>query len=174
MEALMANAIFELSVPLFERHLRILGKLLERAEMYAKDRGIEPAALISARLFPDMFPLSGQVRAACDTAKRSTARVIGLEPPQSEDTDKTFTDLQQRIHDAIGYLESHSAERLAGSEQRKVEFPFGSRTVTLTSQQYLTRFALPNFYFHVTTAYDILRHNGIDIGKRDFLGSLTD
>ena len=170
----MANVIFELSVPLFERHLRILGNLLERAEVSAKERGIEPAALISARLFPDMFPLSRQVRAACDTAKRTAARLIGLETPPSEDTDKTFTDLQQRIHDAIGYLESHSAERFAGSEQRKIEFPFGSKTVALTSRQYLTRFALPNFYFHITTAYDILRHNGIDIGKRDFLGSLPD
>ena len=122
MEALMANAIFELSVPLFERHLRILGKLLERAEMYVKDRSIEPVALISARLFPDMFPLSRQVRAACDTAKRSTARVIGLEAPQSEDTYKTFTDLQERIHDAVAYVESHSAERFSGSEQRKIEF----------------------------------------------------
>jgi uncharacterized protein len=170
----MASAIFEFSVPVFERHLEILATLLERAETHAKERRIEPAALLSARLFPDMFSLAGQVRAACDTAKRSTARLLGLEPPQTQDTDPTFADLRERIHDAVRYLQSQAAERFAGSERRTIEFPFGAKTIAITGQQYLTRFSLPNFYFHVTTAYDILRHNGIDLGKRDFLGPLTD
>jgi hypothetical protein len=170
----MSNAIFEFSVPVFDRHLKILAKLLETAETHAQDSKIEPATLISARLTSDMYTLAGQVRAACDTAKRSTARLIGLEPPQSKDTDKSFADLQERICDALGYLKSVPAKSFAGSERRKIEVPFGSSTVTITTEQYLTRFSLPNFYFHVATAYDILRHNGAAVGKRDFLGSLAD
>jgi hypothetical protein len=170
----MTNAIFEFSVPVFERHLKILAKLLETAETHAKDRKIEAAALIFARLFPDMFSLAAQVRAACDTAKRSTARLIGLEAPQSQDTDKSFADLQERIRDALEYLENLPAKSFAESEGRKIEFPFGSSTVAITAQQYLTRFSLPNFYFHVATAYDILRQNGVAVGKRDFLGPLAD
>jgi NADPH:quinone reductase-like Zn-dependent oxidoreductase len=170
----MTNAIFEFSVPVFERHLKILAKLLKTAETHAQDSKIEPATLISARLTSDMYTLGGQVRAACDTAKRSTARLIGLEPPRSQDTDESFADLQERIRDALGYLASLSAKSFAGSERRKIEFPFASGTVTITTQQYLTRFSLPNFYFHVVTAYDILRHSGVAVGKNDFLGSLAD
>jgi uncharacterized protein len=170
----MANAIYEFSVPVFDRHLKILDGLLEMAETHAKDRQIEPAALVLARLFPDMFTLAGQVRSACETAKRSTARLVGLEPPQSQDTDKTFADLRERIRDAVSYLEGLPAERFEGAEKRKIEFPYGGSTVSVTTLQYLSRFSLPNFYFHVTTAYDILRHNGVVVGKRDFLGSLAD
>ncbi len=170
----MPNAIYEFSVPVFERHLEILAKLLEIAETHAKDRKIEPATLIFARLFPDMFTLAGQIRAACDTAKRSTARLIGLGAPQSQDTDKSFADLQERIRDALGYLKSFSPKSFAESEGRKIEFPFGSGTVAITAQQYLARFSLPNFYFHVATAYDILRQNGVAVGKRDFLGPLAE
>jgi hypothetical protein len=169
----MPNVIFEFSVPVFDCHLKIVAKLLETAETHANER-IETATLISARLSPDMYTLAGQVRAACDTAKRSTARLIGLEAPQSQDTDKTFADLQERICDAVGYLESRPAERFAGSEQLKIEFPFGPSTVTISTQQYLARFSLPNFYFHVATAYGILRHNRVAVGKRDFLGPLAD
>jgi hypothetical protein len=174
LELQMANAIYEFSVPVFDRHLKILDGLLEMAEAHAKDRKIDPAALVLARLFPDMFTLAGQVRSACDTAKRSTARLVGLEAPQSQDTDKTFSDLHERIRDAVSYLEGLAAERFEGAEERKIEFPYGGSTVSLTTQQYLSRFSLPNFYFHVTTAYDILRHNGVVVGKGDFLGSLAD
>jgi uncharacterized protein len=170
----MPNAIFEFSIPVFERHLKILAKLLEIAETHSDDRKIEPATLIFARLFPDMFTLAGQIRAACDTAKRSTAGLIGLGAPQSQDTDKSFADLQERIRDALGYLECIPARSFAESEGRKIEFPIGSSTVVITAQQYLTRFSLPNFYFHVATAYDILRQNSVPVGKRDFLGSLAD
>jgi hypothetical protein len=170
----MSNTIFEFSIPVFERHLKILAKLLEIAETHTNDREIEPATLIFSRLFPDMFTLAGQIRAACDTAKRSTARLIGLGAPQSLDTDKSFADLQERIRDALGYLECIPAGSLAVSEGKKIEFPFGSSIVAITPQQYLTRFSLPNFYFHVATAYDILRQNGVPVGKRDFLGPLAD
>jgi hypothetical protein len=170
----VTNALFEFSVPVFERHLKILAELLKTADTHAKDSNIEPASLISARLISDMYTLGGQVRAACDTAKRSTARLTGVEPPQSQDADKSFADLQERIRDALAYLEGLSVKSFAEMERRKIEVPFGSSTVTVTTHQYLTRFSLPNFYFHVVTAYDILRHNGVAVGKIDFLGSLED
>jgi len=170
LELQMANAIYEFSVPVFVRHLKILDGLLEMAETHAKDRKIDSAALLLARLFPDMFTLAGQVRSTCDTAKRSTARLVGLEAPQSQDTDKTFADLHERIRDAVSYLEGFSAERFEGAEERKIEFPYGGSIVSITAQQYLTRFSLPNFYFHVTTAYDIFRHNGVVVGKAIFWG----
>jgi hypothetical protein len=169
----MASEIYEFSVPVFQRHLKILDGLLEIAEKHAKTQQIDPATLLLARLFPDMFTLSGQVRAACDTAKRSAARLVGLDAPQSQDTDKTFADLHERIRDAVAYLEGLPAERFKGAETRKIEFPSGGSTVILTTQQYLSRFSLPNFYFHVATAYDILRHNGVVVGKRDYLGPLA-
>jgi hypothetical protein len=174
LELKVTNAIHEFSVPVFDRHLKILDKLLEVAEKHANDHKIESATLVLARLFPDMLTLAGQVRAACDTAKRSAARLVGLEAPQSQDTDKTFADLHERIRDAVTYLEGLPAERFEGAEERKIEFPYGESTVSLTTQQYLSRFSLPNFYFHVTTAYDIFRHNGVVVGKRDFLGPLAD
>jgi hypothetical protein len=170
----MPNAIYQFSVPVFARHLGILAKLLEIAETHAKDRKIEPAALVFARLFPDMFTLAGQIRAACDTAKRSTARLIGLRAHQSQDTDESFPDLQERIRDALGYLESFPPESFAEAKGRKIEFSFGSDNVAITAQQYLTRFSLPNFYFHVATAHGILRQNGVAVGKRDYLGPLAD
>jgi uncharacterized protein len=170
----MLNAIFEFSVPIFDRHLRILSKLVATAETYAKEHEIEPEMLIFSRLYPDMFTLAEQIRAACNTAKRSTARLSGLGLPQSQNTDKSFADLQERIVDALAYLETLQESSFAKSAEKEIEFPFGSSALTLTSQQYLTRFALPNFYFHVTTAYDILRKNGVPVGKRDFLGPLAD
>jgi uncharacterized protein len=170
----MTNAVFEFSVTVFERHLRLLSKLLETAETYAKNREVEPTLLVFSRLYPDMFTLAEQVRAACNTAKRSTARLAGLRLPESQNTGQSFADLQRRIDDAVTYLETLPESRFAKSEGGKIEFPFGSGVVTVTPQQYLTRFALPNFYFHVTTAYDILRHMGVPIGKRDFLGPMAD
>jgi hypothetical protein len=170
----MTNAVFEFSVPIFNRHLKILSKLVETAKTYANDREIEPAMVIISRLYPDMFTFAEQIRSACNTAKRSTARLIGLALPQSRNTDESFADLQERIDDALAYLETLPESSFAKSEGRKIEFPFGSGVVTVTPQQYLTRFALPNFYFHVTTAYDILRHKGVPIGKRDFLGPMAD
>jgi hypothetical protein len=170
----MWSAIFEFSVPIFDRHLKILSKLVETAEAYAKDREIEPAILIFSRLYPDMFTLAEQIRAACNTAKRSTARLVGRGLPQSQNTDKSFADLQGRIDDALAFLKTLPESSFAKLQGGKIEFPFGSSVLTVTPQQYLTRFALPNFYFHVTTAYDILRQNGVPVGKRDFLGPLAD
>ena len=119
-----------------------------------------------------MFPLTAQVQAACDTAKRATARLVGAEPPRFEDGEATFDELHDRIRRTSAYVESHAADRFLG-EDRKIEMKTGSTVVSLTPREYLTRFALPNFYFHVTTAYDILRHNGVALGKRDYLGNMS-
>jgi uncharacterized protein len=162
----MMNAVFEFSVPVFERHLKILSKLLETAETYVKDQKIEAAAVLFSRLYPDMFTLAEQIGSACSTAKRTTARLAGQGLPQSRNTGESFADLQERIDDALAYLEALPESSFTKLQAGKIEFPFGSGIVTLTPEQY--------FYFHVTTAYDILRHIGVPIGKRDFLGPLAD
>lgn len=169
----MQSDLYAFSVPVFVCHLRILNEILLIAEKHATEHTITPAALLSARLYPDMFPLTGQVRAACDTAQRSTARILGMEPLSSEDADKTFGEMQERIKKASAYVGGHPADAFQAAEQRMIDFPLGKESVKLTAREYLTRFSLPNFYFHVTTAYDILRHNGVVLGKRDYLGTIS-
>jgi hypothetical protein len=169
----MQSELYTFSAPAFARHLRTLGEILVIAEKHATEHDITPEALLSARLYPDMFPLAGQVRAACDTARRSTARILGMDPPSSEDTDKTFAEMQERIKKASAYVGSHPADAFRAAEQRTINYPMGKESVKLTAREYLTRFSLPNFYFHVTTAYDILRHNGVVLGKRDYLGAIS-
>ena len=169
----MQSDLYTFSVPVFVRHLNILSEILLIAEKHTTERNITPATLLSARLYPDMFPLTGQVRSACDTAQRTTARVLGKEPPSSEDADKTFEEMQERIQKASTYVGGHPADAFRGAELRIIDFPLGKETVKLTTREYLTRFSLPNFYFHITTAYDILRHNGVVLGKRNFLGEIS-
>jgi hypothetical protein len=169
----MQSELYTFSAPIFVRHLRTLGEILVIAEKHATEHNVAPAALLSARLYPDMFPLTGQVRAACDTARRSTARILGKEPPSSEDADKTFGEMQERIKKASAYVGDHPADAFQAAEQRIIDFPMGKESMRLTSREYLTRFSLPNFYFHVTTAYAILRHNGVVLGKRDYLGAIS-
>ncbi len=165
--------IHSVSVPALLRGLRVLGNVLKKAEAHAAERSITPAALLSARLFPDMFPLSGQVRSACDTAKRAIARLTAAEPPVFDNDGLTFEDLQARIQDATTHITAHDSAAFAGAAERIIEMKMGSDAISLTGLEYLTRFSLPNFYFHLTTAYDILRHNGLSLGKRDFLGDLS-
>jgi hypothetical protein len=169
----MPNDIYAFSVPAFLRGHAILADLLRKAETHAAERKIAPSVLLTARLFPDMFPLTGQVQAACDTAKRATARLVGAEPPRFEDNEVTFDELHDRIRRTSAYVESHAADGFPGEEDRKIEMKTGSTVISLTPREYLTRFALPNFYFHITTAYDILRHNGVVLGKRDYLGNMS-
>jgi hypothetical protein len=169
----MQSDLYTFSAPVFVRHLHVLGEILVIAEKHAADHKIASAALLSARLYPDMLPLTGQVRAACDTARRSTARILGMEPPSSEDADKTFGDMQERIKNASAEVGGHPADAFRAAEQRMIDFPLGKESVKLTSREYLTRFSLPNFYFHVTTAYDILRHNGVVLGKGNYLGAIS-
>ena len=169
----MPSDLYTFSAPVFVRHLRILGEVLVIAENHATEHNIAPEALLLARLYPDMFPLTGQVRSACDTAQRSTARILGKELPSSEDADKTFAEMQERIKKASAYVGGHPVDAFRAAEQRTVDFPMGKESVKLTSREYLTRFSLPNFYFHVTTACDILRHNGVALGKRAYLGAIS-
>jgi hypothetical protein len=169
----MPIEIHAVTVPALLRGIGVLGDVLRKAEAHAAERSITPAALLSARLFPDMFPLSGQVRGACDTAKRAIARLTAAEPPVFDNDGLTFEDLQARIKDATAYIAAHDSGAFAGAAERIIEMKMGSAAISLTGLQYLTRFSLPNFYFHLTTAYDILRHNGVPLGKRDFLGDLS-
>jgi uncharacterized protein len=169
----MSNDIFDYSVPVFLRGHGILAELLKKAESHAAERKIAPAVLLTARLFPDMYPLTGQVQAACDTAKRATARLVGVEVPRFEDTEVSFDELHARIRKTTEFVESHPADAFLAVADRTIEMKMGSGTVCLTASQYLTRFALPNFYFHITTAYDILRHNGVALGKRDYIGNMA-
>jgi hypothetical protein len=165
----MSSDLFGFSAPIFARHLRILGDLITTAERHASDHKIDPAALISARLYPDMFSLAGQVRAACGTAERTVARLLGRQAPDSAGDDETFSAMHERIGRVVAEMARVTERDFAGADQRTVDLPAGGSTLTLTAREYLLRFSLPNFYFHVTTAYDILRHNGVALGKRDFL-----
>ncbi len=149
----MSNDIFDYSVPVFLRGHGILAELLKKAESHAAERKIAPAVLLTARLFPDMFSLTGQVQAACDTAKRATARLVGVEAPRFEDNEVSFDELHARIRKTTEFVESHPADAFLAD--RTIEMKMGSGTVSLTASQYLTRFALPNFYFHITTALAI-------------------
>src|SRR5258708_7947049 len=169
----MPNGIFDFSVPVFLRGHGILVELLRKAEAHGAEHKIAPTALLAARLFPDMFPLTGQIQAACDAAKRTTARLVGVEPPRFEDNEASFEELHARIRKTTAFVESHPADAFLAAAERKIESKLGPETLNLTASQYLTRFALPNFYFHVTTAYDILRHSGVVLGKRDYLCNMA-
>src|SRR5216684_7891757 len=167
----MLNNLYTFSVPVFLRGHAVLSELLRKGEAHAASYKITPSVLLTARLFPDMFSLTGQVQAACDTAKRATARLVGVEAPRFEDNEVSFDELHARIRKTTEFVESHPADAFLAD--RTIEMKMGSGTVSLTASQYLTRFALPNFYFHITTAYDILRHNGVALGKRDYIGNMS-
>ena len=168
----MSFSIYDASVPLFKRQLTALDTILDKAAAHAEARKIDPSVLLNARLFPDMFPLARQVQIASDAAKGLTARLAGSEPPVFEDTEKTFPELKERIRKTVAYLDTIAAAKIEGSEQRQVKLKLGPNEMTFTGSDFLRNFALPNFYFHVTAAYAILRHNGVDIGKLDFLGGI--
>lgn len=159
------------TVPAFLQILGGLSGLLAKAEAHCKAKNIQPEVLLNARLYPDMFPLARQVQVACDFAVKTCARLTGSEVPSTPDTEKSFEDLQARIAKAADYVKSFKPAQFEGGETREVTFAAGpNNTRTLSGQQYLINFAFPNFYFHAATAHGILRHNGVEIGKRDFLG----
>jgi hypothetical protein len=166
----MAMSMYAASVPVFRHMLRNLVHILDKGEASAQARGFDPAALTSYRLAPDMLPFTRQVLIACDAAKLGVARISGVEAPKFEDQESTFAQLKERIGKTLAYLESVPASTLDGTEDKEVTFPVGrDKTRTMSAQAYLTTWALPNFFFHVTTAYAILRHNGVDLGKADYL-----
>jgi hypothetical protein len=149
----MANLMYALSAPVFVRMLGNLSGVLAKGAAHAEARKIDPAVLVNARLYPDMLPLSAQVQIAGDHAKGAAARLTGNDPPKYDDNERGFDDLQARLARTIAYVEGFKPEQFDGSDERTI--------------------MLPNFYFHVTTAYDILRHNGVEIGKRDFTGPIA-
>ena len=166
----MKLSMYQASAPRFAHTLRALSAILDKAEAHAAARKLDPAALTAFRLYPDMFPLTRQVQIACDTAKGAVARLAGMEAPKHEDTEQGFADLKARIAKTLEFIESVKAEKIDGSEEREIVVKQRGQDVKYTGLQYLLAVAQPNFYFHVVTAYDILRHNGVELGKRDFLG----
>lgn len=164
-------SLYDITLPVFISQLGNLSKILEKAREHADASGISHAELLEARLAPDMLPLTKQVQIASDTARGVAVRVGGVAPKPMEDTEKTFDELQARITATINYLKAVPASTFDGKDANPVTMKFGPREFTFpTSTAYVLNFALPNFYFHATTAYDILRHKGAPLGKRDFLG----
>lgn len=168
----MKISVPAMSVDIFVTALSNLSAILEKGAASAAARKFDSGVLAAARLAPDMLPLARQVQIACDLAKNSVARLAGREPPRFEDTEKTFDELRQRIARTLDFIRSVPAGELEGSEERAIKVPAGERTLEFKGLAFLQRWALPNLFFHVTTAYNILRHNGVDLGKRDFLGPM--
>ncbi|MGQ0654650.1 MAG: DUF1993 domain-containing protein [Betaproteobacteria bacterium] len=167
----MTLSMYQASAPRFVNMLNALSAILDKAQAHAEARKIEPTALTAFRLYPDMFPLTRQVQIACDTAKGAVARLAGVEIPKHEDTEQTFAELKARIASTVEFIQSVPASKIDGSEERTVTLKLRGQDTSFKGAAYLLGFAWPNFYFHVATAYNILRHNGVDIGKRDYLGS---
>ncbi len=167
----MSLSMYQASVPVFRHQLVALSAILTKAEEHVAARKLDPNALLQCRLFPDMFPLSRQVQIAADAAKGAVARLAGADTPVYEDNETSFAQLKERCSRTEKFIAGFSAEQVDGSEDREIVLAMRSNTVTFKGQQYLLGFALPNFYFHMTTAYAILRHCGVELGKRDFLGA---
>ena len=165
----MSNA----SIPVFEISLNALSVLLDKAAAYAEAKKIDPTALLNTRLFPDMFALTRQVQSACDQAKNGAARLAGIDPPRYEDTETTIAELRARIAKTVAFVKTLDVKKIDASADREITFPLGATNKGhMKGADYLNHFVLPNFYFHATTAYDILRHCGVEIGKRDFFGAI--
>jgi hypothetical protein len=166
----MTLSMYQASVPVFQRTLNAQSAILDKAASYAEAKKIEPAALLNARLFPDMFAFTRQVQLSSDFAKGASARLAGAEVPSYADTESSFEELKARLAKTIAFVSSFKREQIDGSEEREINLKVGGQPLSLRGQDYLLHFALPNFYFHATTAYAILRHCGLDLGKRDFMG----
>jgi uncharacterized protein len=164
-------AIYDATIPLFIQMLTSLSGILNKAEAHCEAKGIQPEVMLSARLYPDMLPFTKQVQLACDFAAKGSARLAHVEVPATADTEKSFDELRQRLAKTIDYLKSFKPAQFEGAETKDVTFPAGPNTnLTLNGQQFINRFTMPNFFFHTSIAHGILRHNGVEIGKRDFLG----
>jgi hypothetical protein len=168
----MQTPMHAFSVPIFVKTLANLSAILAKGAAYAEQKKFDPAVLVDMRLAPDMFPLLRQVRIACNFAKGAVARLAGEEPPQWEDNEATIADLQARIERTIAFIQGFDAGRFAGAEARKVTITLRGEPVEYVGLAYLAHVVLPNFFFHATTAYDILRHAGVELGKRDFIGKV--
>jgi len=167
----MTFSLYTASIPVFKQILNSLLVILDKAETHATEKKIDQQALLQFRLFPDMLPFARQVQIATDFAKGAGARLSGQDVPAYEDTEKTFAELKLRIEKTLEFLASVPQAAIEGSEARAITTGSGEKTKHFTGQTYLLHYALPHFFFHATTAYDILRHNGLEIGKKDFIGS---
>src|SRR5574340_311706 len=165
----MTLSMYQASIPVFVKTLGNLAAILDKGAAYAAAKKIEPSVLLGYRLAPDMFPLTRQVQIAADHAKRAAARLAGVEAPVYEDNEASFADLRARIDKTVAFINTLRPEQIDGSEMREITLKMGGRSQTLTGQAYLLHNALPNFFFHTTTAYAILRHCGVDVGKKDFI-----
>lgn len=164
-------SFYDAVVPAYLQMLNSLTGLLSKAEAHCAARKIDPGVLLGSRLFPDMLPLSKQVQLVSDFAAKGCARLTHSEVPSTPDTETSFAELKQRLAKTIDYVKSFKPEQFEGADTKDVTFPTGpDKTTTLKGQQFLSAFSLPNFYFHAATAHGILRHNGVEIGKRDFMG----
>jgi hypothetical protein len=163
-------SFYDATVPAFLQILGALSGILTKAEAHCTAKKIQPEVLLGARLFPDMLPLSKQVQLACDFAAKGCARLTHSEVPSTPDTEQSFGELKQRLASTIDYVKTFKPAQFDGADTRDVTFPAGPTTMTLKGQQFINNFAFPNFYFHAATTHGILRHNGVEIGKRDFLG----
>ena len=166
----MQISMYQASAPRFVHTLNNLSAMLDKAQAHADAKKIDPAALTSFRLFPDMFPMSRQVQVACDVAKGAIARLAGVAVPKHEDTEQTFAELKARIAKTVAFINTIKPAQIDGTEDKDIALKLGKQEVKFKGMQYLLNFAYPNFYFHATTAYNILRHNGVELGKKDFVG----
>ena len=165
-------SLYDFSVPAFTLALTNLSKQMDKASAYAERKKFDTKALADARLIADMHTFTKQVQIACDNAKGPVARLAGIENPRHEDNETTFAELQARIAKTLDFIKSVKPEQFAGAQTREIVLQFPQLTLKFSGQDYLTRFALPNFYFHATMAYALLRHNGVELGKGDFLGAI--
>lgn len=166
----MSLSMYTASIPVFLRMLGNLSAIIDKAAVHAETKKIDPTVLIRDRLAPDMLPFSFQIQTATDLAKSCAARLGGLEAPKFADTEATFPELKERIAKTVAFLQSVTPAQIDGTEERSITLTLRVGELKFKGQDYLLYFALPNFYFHVTTAYAILRHNGVELGKADFLG----
>jgi len=168
----MTISMYAASVPVFKQMLNSLSDVLSKTETHVAEKKIDPNALLQARLYPDMFPLIRQIQIASDFAKGVTARLAGVDVPAYEDNEQGFADLKARVAKTLAFIDSIQPEQIDGSEQREIVTQAGTpKEKRFTGQSYLINYGLPHFFFHVTTAYALLRHNGVEVGKRDYIGT---
>jgi uncharacterized protein len=168
----MSVSLYDLSIPVFSLSLSNLSAILDKAAAHADAKKVDPKALPSARLIVDMLPLSAQIQLACDAAKGAAARLAGIPVPKHEDTEATIEELKARVTKTLDFVKSVTPEQVQGAESREIVLQFPQGALKFNGLSYLANFVLPNFFFHVTMAYALLRKNGVDLGKRDFLGPI--
>ncbi|QWE15860.1 DUF1993 family protein [Polynucleobacter sp. AP-Nino-20-G2] len=166
----MAISMYQASIPQLKKMLGNLSSLLTKAEEHVAAKGIDGAVLVEGRLFPDMFPLAKQVQIACDQVKNGMARLASIEAPKFDDNETTIAQLKERIAKTIAFVDTIKPEQVNGTEAKEIKFSVKEWSFEFVGEQYVLTWIIPNFYFHVTTAYNILRHNGVEIGKADYLG----